>query len=62
MAFNAFGTVRDRVVQHFVEICGFCDLRPGTPKKFKDLRLLNESKNLKICDLQISKKSLLAHL
>jgi hypothetical protein len=35
-------------------------LRIGTPKKFSDLRLRNEHKNLCICAL--NKKSLIAHL
>jgi len=33
----------------------FCgNLRTGTPKKFADLRLRNEPKNLRICDLRTS--------
>jgi hypothetical protein len=33
-----------------------CDLWPGTPKKFVDLRLRNEPKNFLICDLRTNKK------
>jgi hypothetical protein len=33
-----------------------CDLRTGTPKKIADLRLRNEPKNLRICDLWTFKK------
>jgi hypothetical protein len=32
-----------------------CNLRTGIPKKFADLGLQNESKNLRICDLQTQK-------
>jgi hypothetical protein len=32
-----------------------CDLRTGTPKRCADLRKRNEPKNLRICDMQISK-------
>jgi hypothetical protein len=39
-----------------------CDLGTGTPNKFADLRSRNEPKNLRICDLQTFKKSLLAHV
>jgi hypothetical protein len=31
-----------------------CDLQTGTSKKFADLRLRNEPKNLRICDLRFA--------
>jgi hypothetical protein len=50
-------------------ICGLiftnlriCGLRIGTPKKFVDLRLQNEPKNLRICDLRTKQKKLRVHL
>jgi hypothetical protein len=33
-----------------------CDLRARTPQKFADLRLQNEPKNLRICNLRTRKK------
>jgi hypothetical protein len=39
----------DRIINIKLRIC---DLRTGIPKKFADLRLRNEPKNLRICDLQ----------
>ncbi len=39
-----------------------CYFRTGTPKKFADLWLRNEPKNLRICDLRTKKTNLHAHL
>jgi hypothetical protein len=54
----------------FLAILRICELRTGTPSKFADLRinhyqfadlrLRNEPKNLRICDLQT--KNLRSHL
>ncbi len=38
-----------------------CDFWANTPKKFADMQLQNERKNLRICNLRTFKKSLLAH-
>jgi hypothetical protein len=40
----------------FLATLRICDLRTGTPKKFADLRLRNELKNLRICDLRNKKQ------
>jgi hypothetical protein len=37
------------------------DLRIGTPQKFANLRLRNEPKNLRICDLRTNQKNVGAH-
>jgi hypothetical protein len=38
-----------------------CDFWTNSPRKFADMRLRNERKNLRICNLRTLKISLLAH-
>jgi hypothetical protein len=39
-----------------------CDFWTNSPRKFADMRLRNERKNLRICNLRTLKISLLVHL
>ncbi len=50
-------------------ICGLiitflqiCNLQTSTPQEFADVRLQNEPKNLRICDMRTNRKNLRAHL